>query len=241
MTKAAVPACNSARHELAAAIEAFLTRQIPSDEFDRLTQRRWADPTAAHVAVTVYSFYSDTHNHPARLPKTAHDYLERLRLALLSDTDLILVTTSRRPHQAAGLATALLLLLTAWRFGFEWQLFTTYAALSLLLTPWLLYDRRTTRHQFFTVHRRTPFPTFAMLRRTRETTPTFHKIPFPAPSIPLRLRRPPSLLRDALTCLLISPLLIAARAPFSKSHPRLIATAPRHPSAKSGSPPSPSS
>ena len=178
----------AARNYIVEAIDAFTSGKITSRTFDaRLLDDapKTRDRTVPIVAAELWVFYDDFIDHPARLSKPQWDYVQRLRLVLMSDAELC-NSGKWRARQPAAFAALVVLGAVAWFHGVDWNfwlvdMFIGGIAVSAMHLPTL--DRSYTLR-----HRVIPFESFGEILALRRRVPEFRKQPYPRerPEKPLR-------------------------------------------------------
>ena len=181
----------TARNHVLASIDAYLHGHIRSHDFDRRLQDdvpKTRDRTVLLATTPLWTLYDDFIDHSVNLSKPQWDFVQRLRLVLMSNAEL----ESRRrwtPRQPLALLGLLSIAIAAWRTGFDrnfWLIDMTIGAVTVAS----LYLPRVSPGKYRDEARLAPFSSVREILTLRRQVSEFHKHRYPSRPAPEPLRGP---------------------------------------------------
>ena len=189
------------RNQMLAILDDYLSGKIKTFVFEeRRDALKTQDEAVRYIACISWYLHDDFIDHPARLTRQGWNFVQRLRLILQSDAEIV---TQHRwnftlYHAAILLGVAFLILICC-RDGFGWQFWGADIVIGMIFFYFMNHRKFTSRRsglsgaasELIPAAEINPFDSFAAMRDTYESVAEFHKMPFPRTMdlTPLRSKR----------------------------------------------------
>jgi hypothetical protein len=167
-----------ARELMVAAFDSFLNEEIDSSQFDDVIfdiSAACRDETVQYVAGEAWGFYDELRPHTVRLEKQAWNFLQRLRLLLHSDCEVVFERRWALGYQCTALACLSAIAATAWVTGNSPALHVVCLMAGVLM--WVVTRPEPEPKPYLEIVY--PFRSVKQLASVYRRTPNFHKARYP--------------------------------------------------------------
>jgi hypothetical protein len=167
-----------ARELVVVAIDSFLNEEIDSSQFDDVIfdiSAASRDETIQHVAAKLWCCYDELRPHKVRLERQGWNYVQRLRLLLQSDCEIVFERRWALGYQAVAVACLSAIVATAWVTGNSMALHVVCFAAGIVM--WVLAPREPHPNPYHKIV--CPFRSVKQLASVYRQTLEFQKARYP--------------------------------------------------------------